>query len=142
MKNEKALNTTIELRKEQGFWANLRITNRGEKPIFIHKPGSYQPTEGWEFSIEAYNVAVLLSFHFLEMKLFSADGALVDPNSVRTLADHIVELPLELKSGAELRKLIPLHEFYDLKSGLNYLLELTYGDNDLRVHAESQFQYP
>jgi hypothetical protein len=143
MTNAEALNATIEIRKQKGFWADLRIMNNGEKPIFIHNPGNYQQTEKWEFSREAYIVAVLLSFHFLEMKLFTPDGTLVACNPIATLADHIVHLPLELKPGTELRIIsIPLHEFYDLKSLSNYSLELTYGDNNLKVYAKNQFQYP
>ena len=143
MKYAKSLNSTLQIRKEKGVWAELRIINKGEKPVLIHNPGNYQPTEGWEFSREAYNVAELLSFHFLEMKLFKADGTVVDPNPIATLADHIVQLPLELNPGTELRIIsIPLHEFYDLKRGLIYSFEVTYGDDNLKIYAKCQFEYP
>lgn len=126
------------------FSGRLEIEpSSGEEPILIHKPGNYEPADWWEVSREAYDVAALLSFHFLEMKLFTEDGALVETNPIRTRADHIVELPLDLKPGSELRIPIPLDEFYDLDSGLNYYaLELTYGDNNLTVSARSHFQYP
>jgi hypothetical protein len=138
----KDLHATIELRKIDGFWADLRIINEGEKTVSIHNPGNYRPTEGWEFSREAYNVAVLLSFHFLEMRLSRAGVPLARRETIATRAGHIVGLPVELAPSDELKVSIPLHEFYDLESGATYLLELTYGDDKLRVSAETRFQYP
>jgi hypothetical protein len=142
MKKTTDLKTTIEVRSEKGLWADLRIINEGDRSILVHNPGNYRPTEGWEFSHEAYQVAALQSFHFLEMKLTIAGGMLVNPHQIATRANHVVGLPLELKPGAELKIPIPLHEFYDLKSGTTYSLELTYGDKDLKVSAQSQFQSP
>lgn len=142
MEKTKDLITTLELRREQAFWADLRLINKGERPILIHNPGHYQPTEPWGFTREAYDVAVLQSFHFLKMKLSREDGTVVEPRNVATRANHDVELPLELKPGAELKISIPLDEFYDLKSGIRYSIELSYGDDELRVSAKSQFQYP
>lgn len=145
MKNSDTIppRATLEVRKEQGVWADLRITNNGEKPILIHNPGDYLPYEQWEFSREAYTVAVLQSFHFLKMRLFTVHGALVDSNPIATLADHTVQLPLELKPKTGVRILsIPLHEFYNLTSASSYSLEVTYGDDALRVHAKCGFQYP
>lgn len=140
--NMKNLQATIEVRKGKGLQADLNIINNGRKPVLIHNPGRYQPTEGWEFSREAYNVAVLISFHFLVMKLVAQDGTPVEPRNIVTRADHDVELPLELKPSAQLTISIPLDEFFDLKRGLNYSLELTYGDRNLAVHAKGQFQCP
>ncbi|HEX4707782.1 MAG TPA: hypothetical protein VH229_08625 [Candidatus Udaeobacter sp.] len=134
--------STLDIRHENGIWVDLRIANNGEKTVLIHNPGNYRPTEGWELSREAYNVAVLLSFHFLEMILTREDGIPVESSGIAMRADHIGEPPVALRPHAVLTISIPLHEFYDLESRVNYSLELTYGDNNLKVHAKTQFQYP
>src|SRR4051794_15020527 len=104
----------INIRCENGVWADLRITNNGDTTVRIHNPGNYRPTEGWVLSREAYQVAALRSFHFLEMTLRTEKGSLIEPADVSTLADHIVGLPVELEPGAELLISIPLHELYRL----------------------------
>ena len=134
------MKTTIDIRCENGVWADLRITNTGDTAVHIHNPGNYRPTEGWEFSREGYQVAALRSFHFLEMTLRTKDGSVVEPADISTFADHIVGLPVELEPGAELRISIPLHEFYDLKRNVDYSLALTYGDDSIRVSAATQIR--
>jgi hypothetical protein len=135
------IDTIIEIRKDSGLWADLRIINKGKQPVKIHNPGNYSPTSGWNTSKESYLIAVLLSFHFLEMKLCETGGGLVNRNpSIGTNADHIVKLPVDLKPSDELKIIIPIHEYYKLDNDKNYTLELTYGDNDLKVHAITQFQ--
>jgi hypothetical protein len=132
------MKTTIDISCESGVWAVMRITNNEDTAVSIHNPGNYPPTEGWECSREAYRVAVLRSFHFLEMILRTKDGSEVAPEDIYTLVDHEVEMPLELEPGAELRISIPLHEFYDLKRHVEYSLALTYGDDSVRVSAATQ----
>ena len=132
---------TIDIRCENGIWADLRITNDTDTTVRIHNPGNYTPTERWEFSREAYQVAVLRSFHFLEMTL-RAEGEPVagSPDAV-TRADHLVGLPVLLRPGAELVVRIPLNEFYELRRDANYSLALTYGDATVRVSATAQFRW-
>ena len=132
------MKAAIDIRCENGIWANLRITNNDDKVACIHNPGNYRPTQGWRFSREAYQIAVLRSFHFLEMTLRTEDGLAVEPADIATLADHIVGLPIELNPGAELLINVPLHEFYDLKRNQDYSLALTYGDDSARVSAATQ----
>jgi hypothetical protein len=134
------MKATIDVRCENGVWANLRIVNDGATAVRIHNPGNYRPTERWEFSREAYRVAVLRSFHFLEMVLRTQDGSVVEPAGIATLADHIVGLPVELDAGAELQIPVPVHEFYDLTRNTDYSLELTYGDDDAKVSAVTAFR--
>jgi hypothetical protein len=136
------MKTTIDIRCENGVWADLRITNTGDTAVRIHNPGNYRPTEGWEFSYEAYRVAALRSFHSLKMTLRTKDGSVVEPADVSTFADHIVGLPVELEPGAELLISVPLHEFYDLDRNADYSLALTYGDDNARVSAATQFRCP
>jgi len=142
MDTTKGLLSTLDIRHENGLWADLHILNEGKKTVLIHNPGHYKPTEGWELSREAYNVAVLLSFHFLEMILTREDRIPVELSGIATRADHIGEPPVALRPHAVLTISIPLHEFYDLERDVNYSLELTYGDNNLKVHAKTHFQYP
>lgn len=136
------MKTTIDIRCENGVWAHLRITNNGNTTVSIHNPGDDRPTQGWEFSREAYRIAVLRSFHFIEMTLRAEDGSVVEPSAdIVTRANHEVELPVELEPGAELLISVPLHEFYDLKREADYSLALTYGDASVRVSAATQVRY-
>jgi len=132
------MKTTIDIRCENGVWADLRITNDGDTTVCIHNPGNYRPTKGWEFSHEAYQVAALRSFHFLDMILRTRDGSVVVPEDIYTLVDHKVGLPIRLEPGAELLIRVPLHEFYDLDRNADYSLALTYGDDSGRVTAATQ----
>jgi len=128
----------VDVSCESGVWAVMRIVNDGDTAARIHNPGEYRPTEGWEFSREAYLVAVLRSFHFLEMIVRTSDGSVVAPADIYTRVNHEVGLPVVLEPGAELPISIPLHEFYDLQPNVEYSLALTYGDNSLRVSAATQ----
>jgi hypothetical protein len=132
------MKATIDIRCEKGVWADLRISNNEQTAVRIHNPGNYRPTEGWELSREAYQVAALRSFHFLEMTLRTKDGSVVESADIYTIADHMVGLPVELEPGAELLISVPLHEFYDLKRKVDYSLALTYGDDSVRVSAATQ----
>jgi hypothetical protein len=132
------MKAAVGIRSENGVWADLRITNDDDKSARICNPGNYRPIEGWQFSREAYQIAVLRSIHFLEMTLRGKDGLAVEPADIATLADHIVDLPVELEPGAELLIRVPLHEFYNLKSNEDYSLALTYGDDSTRVFAATQ----
>ena len=133
---------TIEIRADCGVWADLRIVNGGRTPAHVHNPGTLRPTDGWEFSPEAYTVAVLRSFHFLETDLRAEDGSLVPQRDVVTRADHDVEPPIDLGPGAALTIRVPLHELYVLEVGKAYALVITYGDDRLRVRAEASFRCP
>ena len=128
----------IDIACDDGIWADLRIINNEGTVAHMLNPGNYWPPERWEFSREAYRVAVLRSFHFLEMILRTEDGSVVEPADICTLFDHEVELPVELEPGAELRISVPLHEFYDLKRNAEYSLALSYGDHSARVTATTQ----
>jgi hypothetical protein len=132
------MKATIDIRCENGVWADLRITNNDDTAVRIHNPGNYRPTESWEFSREAYQVAALRSFHFLEMTLRTKNGSVVELADISTLADHMVGLPVELEPGAELLISVPLHELYDLERNVDYSLTLTYGDDSARVSAATQ----
>jgi hypothetical protein len=131
----------IDVRYQDGVWADLRIVNDGNVPARIHNPGNYVPIEGWQSSREAYRIAVLLSFHFLDMTLRNTDGCALGQTGIATLADHIVGRPIELDPGSELHIPVPLHEFYDLEVDADYCLTLTYGDDDVRVSATASFSY-
>lgn len=131
------MEVTIGIRREHGIWADLRIANRGDDVVRIHNPGNPRLSEGWEYSPEAYRVALLRSFDFLRMTLRANDGSVIEPLPIFTRADPVVGLPLTLDPGAELVLPVPLHEFYDLQPGAEYSLALTYGDDNCRVSAEA-----
>ena len=134
------MKAAIGIRCENGVWADLSIVNDAGSVASIPDPGNFRPIAGWELSREAYQVVVLRSFHFLEMRLRAKDGSLVKPAELHTLAHHTVGLPVALAPGAELLISIPLHEFYDLKRNTDYSLSLTYGDDSARVSATTQIR--
>ena len=134
------MKATIDIRCADGVWADLRLVNNEDAIVRVLNPGNYLPTERWEYSREAYRVAVLRSFHFLEMNLHTQNGSIVGPAGIFTLADHLVGLPIPLEPGAELAISIPLHEFYDLEPDVDYSLSLTYGDVGARVSATTQIR--
>ncbi len=132
------MKAAVDICCENGIWAELRIVNDSYAAARIHNPGDDWPLQGWAFSREAYRIAVLRSFHFLEMTLHAKDGIVAERADIATLVDHEVGLPVELESGADLVISIPLHEFYDLKRDADYSLALTYGDDTCRVSAAAQ----
>jgi len=134
------MKAAIDIRCGNGVWADLRIINNEDTVVRILNPGNYQPTERWEYSRDAYRVAVLRSFHFLEMNLRTQNGSVVEPAPISTRAGHLVGLPVPLEPGAELVISIPLHEFYRLERGLDYSLSLTYGDASAKVSAATQMR--
>ena len=134
------MKAALDIGCDDGIWAELRIVNDGEQAALIHNPGDDRPTQGWEFSREAYRIAVLRSFHFLQMTVRGEDGALLEPFGISTRANHEVGLPIELEPRAELILRIPLHEFYELERGSGYSLALTYGDDNARVSAAARFR--
>jgi hypothetical protein len=136
------MRATVEVGCQHGVWADLRIVNDTAQVVRVRNPGDHRPTEGWEHSREAYNVAVLRSFHALEMTLTTEGGSVVEPAAIATRADHLVGLPVALEPGADLRIRIPLHEFYELRPGTDYSLALVYGDVGGRVSATTRFRCP
>jgi hypothetical protein len=132
--------TTIDIRCANGIWADLRIANDEDEVVCIPDPGDFTPTEGWEYSRDAYRVTVLRSFRYLEMELRTSSGTLVEPAAISTLADHRIGLPVKLQPGAELVVPIPLHEFYDLERDVEYSLSLAFGDAGTELFASAQVQ--
>ena len=140
MNTTKGVRATLDIREENGVWADLRIVNTGVRSVSVHNPGDYQATEGWAFSREAYNVAVLLSFHFLDMALTTAAGIRVDRSSIATRANHDVQPAIGLKPSDSLVISIPLHAYYRLERSTAYSRTVTYGNDELRVRAERVFE--
>jgi hypothetical protein len=136
------MRTAIDIRCDDGVWADLRITNEEDVPVRIQNPGDYRPTEGWEYSREAYQVSALRSLRLLEMTLRAADGSVIEPAEISTLADHLVGLPIALEPGAELLIRVPLHEYYPVERDTDYSLTLMYGDAGNRVSAATQVRCP
>lgn len=139
-RNLEYMNSNLEYRAGDGNWIDFKIVNTGSEPIEVFNPGNYQPTEGWESSRESYQIAVLQSFQVLKMILKNSEGSELPQKTIATMADHITELPLVLKPEDELNIPIPVHEFYDLKSGESYFLEVTYGKEGSVFYERTQFK--
>jgi hypothetical protein len=73
--------------------------------------------------------------------ILTEDGIPIERRGIATRANHDVEPPVKFKSHDALTISIPLHEYYNLLSRVTYSLELTYGDDKLRVHDKRQFQH-
>ena len=136
------MRAAIDIRDDGGTWADLQIINDGPTTTPIHNPGDPEPTDRWEHSRDAYRVAMLRSFGFLSITVRTEDGGVVEPAAITTRANHLVGLPVELAPGDRLRISVPLHELYSLESGAEYSLAMTYGDDDLRLSAETRFRSP
>lgn len=138
--NTLSMKSSLSYRAGNGNWVDLKIVNTGDKPVQVFNPGNYPPTEGWEFSRQSYQIAVLQSFQVFKMALQNSAGAELPQKSVVTRADHMTKLPLALKPGDRLVIPIPLHEFYDLKSGETYSLQVSYGTKGSVQKASVQFK--
>lgn len=134
------MKSSLEYRTGDCNWVDLKIANTSGEPIEVFNPGNYPPIEGWEFSKESYQIAVLQSFQVLKMVLVNSEGCELIQKTVVAKAGHTTELPLELKPEDELNITIPLLEFYDLKSGESYSLDVAYGKAGSVVNARIQFK--
>jgi len=133
------LNATLQIRRQEGLWADLRIVNQEKEAVEIFQPGNFPPHTSWEYSYEAYQVAALQSFHILRMTVFDAAKEEQSQQDLATLADHAFRR-IGLEPGQELNLSIPLHEFYILDGGAGYTIVIQYGRDPVIAHIETTFE--
>jgi hypothetical protein len=136
---ETPLVATLRIGQQKGLWAHLRIENHKDEAVEIFYPEDFPPHDGWAFSREAYQVALLQSFHILMMKLMDADQAEINQQTLATMADPAFRR-VTLQKGQTLALSIPLHEFYRLERGGRYTLILQYGRDLVKAHVENTFE--
>lgn len=132
------IKTELDIQYKNGIWATLKITNQGGQPVKVYHPGKHSPVVGWKHSNEAYQVALFQSFHILKMTLVDQNGTQIKQNNLVTMADPAF-LHLDLVAGNEISMDIPLHEFYNLTSGLSYSLLVIYGRGNIITQAKTRF---
>lgn len=122
----------------------LQIKNQSGAPAKILNPdmGVPDPVLRWPFSQEAYQTAVLVSFHFLTMSVFDDTGNELPREAIDASSTPILQLPLEVAPGGSFELAIPIGVFYQLASGRSYRVVLEYGDKNLKVAAQGVVTTP
>ena len=133
------LSSTVVIRSQDGLWADFEMVNQNEHPVKVVQPGNFEPTAGWAYSYDAYQVASLQSFDFLNMKVIDQDGKEIRQNTIITLANHVFR-QIDLIKGSVLKLDIPLHEFYNLDKGIPYTLIIQYGRDERVAYVNTRFK--
>jgi len=123
---------------------SLRIANRSDQPVEVLNPdvGRPSPEMGWPWSLEAYRVAVLLSFGYLALVVSDEAGDAVEPEPVQPWATPVLRPPLVLAPGDAVAVPLPLVPFFPLAAGVTYRVAVDYGTAPARVHAEGTITAP
>lgn len=134
-----ALSSNLTIRSKDGIWANIKMVNQTDHVVSVLEPNNFQPFSGWAYSNEAYQVAVLQSFHILKMTIFTKKNKKLEQNTISTLADHLFS-KVNLQPTQELSLTIPLHEYYNLEKGVEYTLVIQYGRDTIEAYAKTKFK--
>jgi len=133
------LSSTVVIRSQDGLWADFEMVNQNEHPVKVVQPGNFQPTAGWTYSYDSYQVAALQSFDFLRIEVTDDNGKEIRQNTIITLANHVFR-QIDLVKGQALKISIPLHEFYNLDEGIQYTLVIQYGRDKRVAYAKTRFK--
>jgi hypothetical protein len=126
------------------FLITLHVENRSGAPVAILNPdmGVPDPVLRWPFSQEAYQTAVLLSFHFLALSVFDDAGHQLQREGIDARTTPVVRPPLQVPPGGSFELSIPVGVFYRLAPGRSYRVAIEYGDKSLKVAAQGQITVP
>jgi len=133
------LASSVTIQNKNGIMVDFKMINQKDHPVKVYQPGDFQPTTGWEYSYEAYQVAVLQSFHILKMTVIDENNKELNQNAIMTLADHVFR-NIDINKGQVLNLAIPLHEFYNLEKGTEYTLTVQYGRDKIDAYVETMFK--
>lgn len=128
----------------QSFLVKLLITNPTDRKIAILNPdmGVPSPAMNWPYSKEAYQTFLLLSFGFLSLSVTDEAGNEVLRQESFRSATPALRPPLELGPEDSFELVVPIGNFYQLESGKAYLVALEYGDQNLKVLAQTRVIVP
>ncbi len=127
-----------------GFMVLLRITNQTDHRVVVLNPdmGIPSPAMKWPHSTEAYQTSLLISFHYLSMSVIDMMGQELPQQAIQTWATPVLRPKLEMAPGDSFELAIPIGNFYQLASGKPFLVALEYGDQNLKVTAQSPVTVP
>jgi hypothetical protein len=128
----------------RAFVAKLRITNPSDRRITILNPdmGVPPPAVHWPYSKEVYQTFLLMSFGYLSMLVTDEAGKELPQQVIPTSATPALRPPIELRPGDSLEVAIPVGSFYQLESKKAYRVALEYGDQTLKVSAQTRVIAP
>jgi hypothetical protein len=128
----------------RAFWVRLRITNPDDRRITILNPdmGIPSPALNWPDSNEVYQTFLLISFGYLSMTVTDEAGNELPLRAFPISATPVLRPPIELAPGDALEAVIPIGSFYQLESKKAYRVVIEYGDQNLKVSAETRFIVP
>lgn len=133
------LHSKLQFSLSEGIWVNMIITNNQKKAVEFPKPFNIVPFDTWSYSIEAYHIAVLQSFHFIKIRLAKEDNIVINQREgLSTPFDHPF-MNTYLQPQEELVLKIPLHEYYELEYGKTYTLSVQYGRDSILTQAKESF---
>ncbi len=131
--------SNLVIRSKDGIWADFKMINQTEQVVSTFEPNNFQSFSGWAYSHEAYQVAVLQSFHMLKITVFTEKNKKLEQNRISTLVDHLFR-KIDLQPTQELSLAIPLHEYYNLEKGMEYTLVVQYGRDTIVAYAKTKFK--
>jgi hypothetical protein len=122
----------------------LRITNPTDRSIAILNPdmGVPSPAMNWPYSKEAYQTFLLMSFGYLSMSVTDEAGREPPRQEILMSATPALRPPIELGPGDSVDVVIPIGSFYQLESKKAYRVALEYGDQTLKVSAQTRVIVP
>jgi len=126
------------------FRVTLRITNQSDRTVSVLNPdmGVPGPTMNWPWSKAAYQASLLISFHYLSISVIDEMGQELPQQGPQPWATPVLRPKLELGPGDSFELAIPIGNFYQLASKKSFLVALSYGDQDLKVTAQTRVTVP
>jgi hypothetical protein len=122
----------------------LRVLNVSGSALEVFNPdlGRPAPQLNWPWSAETYRASLLMSYGYLTVAVFDDSGEQVGQEPIETWATPVLPPPLTLAAGDSFDLLIPVGRFFPLSYGGRYRMLVEYGDNALKVCAESTIDVP
>lgn len=96
----------------------------------------------WPFSKEVYQTFLLLSFGYLSVSVTDEAGKELSRKRIDTSVTPALRPRLELEPGDSFEVAIPIGSFYQLESKRTYRVALEYGDQTMKVSAETRVIVP
>jgi hypothetical protein len=122
----------------------LRVTNPTDRRIAILNPDMGVPSAAarWLYSKDAYQTSLLISFGYLSMSVIDEAGKEVPREPIMSSATPALRPEIELEPGDSFEVVIPIGSFYQLESKKAYRVALDYGDQTLKVSAQTRVTVP
>ncbi len=125
------------LRIGEPIWVTFAVSNDTSAEVAVVNPdvGTPSADNGWPFSDETYQIAVLASFHLIELTLTTTAGTAVPSIMPNPWATPILMPPLKLAPGDSFTLRINLSDCFELRQSGRYRLTVRYGDEAVAAQA-------